>query len=70
MLSSGYEAIVKRRVFVPTCAFCGVPVLEGASLCDECQLDSRERMLMLWEYLVRTIEDPTCKLPYTYRPLS
>lgn len=28
------------------------------------------RMLMLREYLGRTMDDPDCVLPYTYRKLS
>lgn len=49
---------------------CGVPVHEDASLCDECGLASLKRMLMLREYLVRTMDDETCELPYKYRTLS
>lgn len=59
-----------RMETVPTCATCGVPVPEDASLCDECRLAASERMLQLGEYLARTINDETCDLPYKYRRLS
>lgn len=41
-----------------------------ATLCEECRFAALERMLVLREYLVRTMDDPTCELPYQHRPLS
>jgi len=58
------------RKRVPTCMECGVPVHEDATHCDLCRLETFKRMLMLREYLVRTMDDPHCELPYTYRTLS
>lgn len=55
---------------IPTCLECGVPVHEDATHCDLCRLETFTRMLMLREYLVRTMQDETCVLPYTYRKLS
>jgi hypothetical protein len=49
---------------------CGVPVHEDATTCDECRLDTLERMVLLREYLERTMDDETCELPYKYRRLS
>jgi hypothetical protein len=56
--------------FVPTCAKCGVPVDPLDTTCFECQMRTLERMMMLREYLIRTIDDPECVLPYTDRKLS
>ena len=70
VLTSGCEAILSRLETVPTCPICGVPVPDGASLCDECRLAALERMLMLREHLARTASDETCVLPYKYRRLS
>jgi len=47
-----------------------VPVRADATRCDECRLAALERMVMLREYLGRTIDDPRCELPYKYRTLS
>lgn len=55
---------------VPTCATCGVPVEPIGSTCFECRLRTVERMIILREYLIRTIDDPVCVLPCTDRQLS
>ena len=56
--------------YVPTCVECGVPVREDDMECALCRLETRKRMVMLYEYLVRTIDEKECVLPYTYRKLS
>jgi hypothetical protein len=70
MLTSWYEAVLIRQRKVPTCLDCGVPVLLDATLCDECRLAGLERILMLREYLLRTIDDEKCEWPFKDRPLS
>ena len=60
----------ERVEIVPTCPICGVPVPEDASLCDECRLAALDRMLVLREYLARTVSNETCAMPYKYRRLS
>lgn len=55
---------------IPTCLECGVPAHEDATHCDLCRLETFKRMLMLREYLVGTMEDEMCVLPYRYRKLS
>lgn len=40
---------------------------EDATRCDLCRIETLKRLLMLREYLVRTVDDPDCVLPYSYR---
>lgn len=70
MLTSGHEVFLIRLRKVPTCLDCGVPVLVNSTLCDECRFAELERILMLRGYLLRSIDDETCELPFKDRPLS
>ena len=55
---------------VPTCMNCGAPIQEEATHSDLCRIETFKRMLLLKEYLARTMDDPKCVLPYKYRKLS
>jgi hypothetical protein len=52
------------------CPCCGQLISRHATTCDDCRMRTRVRMQLLREYLVRTMEEPHCELPYVDRKLS
>jgi hypothetical protein len=52
------------------CSLCGQLIAPNATTCDDCRMRTLVRMQLLREYLVRTMEEPHCELPYVDRKLS